>query len=102
MPNYLKMGMSDILDRARILTSKQVYGGVSAVTLSKVIDRPNSGNGSVSGGSSSNVGAFKGQCFRCGGPHMIRYCREQRVRCFRCNIVGHIASKCPEINSGNE
>ncbi|KAK7012931.1 hypothetical protein SK128_006575, partial [Halocaridina rubra] len=26
---------------------------------------------------------IKGQWFCCGGPHMIRYCKAQKVRCFR-------------------
>lgn len=97
LPNVLKLEMSDILDRARILTAKQgreqYSANISAVSVSKETDRKSN---------TSSNGQFKGQCFRCGGPHMIRHCKETKVRCFRCNEVGHVASKCPENNSGNE
>ena len=40
-------------------------------------------------------------CFKCGGPnHFARHCRvdakeKRSVKCYRCDEVGHMASKCP-------
>lgn len=93
VPNISKIEMSELISHARILSSKEP-SGVSAVTINTGSNReyvkPNSTN------------LFKGQCFRCGGPHMIRYCREQSIRCYKCNKIGHMANQCPEQVPGNE
>ena len=46
---------------------------------------------------------FIGKCFRCQGPHLMRYCKEPRpdVTCFRCGQVGHINRNCSPPQ-GNE
>ena len=41
-------------------------------------------------------GRFTGQCFRCGGLHMLKDCKEwpkPPVTCYRCGEKGHIVSK---------
>lgn len=42
---------------------------------------------------------FWGQCNHCGGPHMARFCKEQRVIvCYRCNKLAHMANQCEQGN----
>ena len=97
VPNVLTMEMSELISHARILSSKQ-QGGVVAVTAR----RGGEGSGGVRPENKPRPIQFKGQCFRCGGPHMIRDCKETKVRCFRCNKIGHVASRCQEQEAENE
>ena len=93
VPDVLGMKMDELISRARILSSKQ-QGVVSLSAVSvKTMDKG-------AGKSDTRPSQFRGQCFRCGGPHMIRSCKEP-VRCFRCDKTGHVASRCQEQISEN-
>ena len=83
--NILTVSMSEILSRARILAP----GKPKAVAAAAVTVKENSGTRACESRS------FKGQCYRCGGPHMIRFCKEKKsIVCHRCGKEGHIASRC--------
>lgn len=88
----MKMPMSDIIARARILCTKISETDVVAVGVQQ-------GTGSRM---DSDSHGFRGKCYRCGGSHPIRYCSEQRVRCFKCNKFGHIATNCEQFNKGEK
>ncbi|XP_068216319.1 uncharacterized protein [Palaemon carinicauda] len=73
LPNVMTMAMSELISHARILSSKH-QGGVVAVTVRK--------GGEGGGAKPENrvrPSQFKGQCFRCGGPHMIKDCKETQI-----------------------
>ncbi|KAK3884733.1 hypothetical protein Pcinc_011050 [Petrolisthes cinctipes] len=96
VPNILTMPMSEVVSHARILSAKS-SSGVTAVTVGND-HRPK-------GGEYREGGGFKGECFRCGGPHMARYCKEPRVViCYRCDKPRHMANRCTvsTSNQGNE
>ena len=84
--SIMTMPMFEIISRARILSSKNVEPGVAAVSL---------GNRHIGQVLPSKTGQrdIKIKCFSCGGANLIKNCTE-RVRCFKCNIFGHIASNC--------
>ncbi|KAF2352826.1 hypothetical protein FHG87_016415 [Trinorchestia longiramus] len=69
IPNAWKLEISELIAQARILTANQL-GGVAAVTVGEAVRERQSKTGS---------GQFRGQCFRCEGPHMIRNCNEQVI-----------------------
>ncbi|KAK4310191.1 hypothetical protein Pmani_018224 [Petrolisthes manimaculis] len=98
VPDVLTMDMSKLIDHARILASKQQGGTLAAVTIKKGGEVGNSGRLE----SKTRQFQFKGQCFRCGGPLMIKDCNETRVKCFRCKKFGHIVRRCQEQEAGNE
>ena len=80
--------MSDIISRARILSSKIFEQVVAAVSLR---NRP------IGQSSPSKTGhrEFKIKCIRCGGAHLIKN-HTERVGFFQCNKFGHIASNCEQ------
>ena len=101
VPDVFKFELSDLITRARVLTSNQEHNLVATVVHSSK-SRLQRGTSSQQADSSA-VNSFRGACYRCGGPHMARYCGKDKrgIVCFRCNEEGHIASRCPQ-NQGNE
>ena len=100
VPGITTMAMDEVISRARIFAGvSNTEAGVAAVVSQGGEHRRRKGQG---GGFGPGVGggAFKGQCFRCGGPHMVRDCKEPRV-CYSCNKPGHIANQC-DTHQGNE
>lgn len=97
------VSVSDLITRARVLVSGCSEGGQEVVAvaakgpsmMSRRYDPPSEASSSRRG-----VRDFKVQCFRCGGPHMARECREPRPRlvCYRCGKEGHIAIRCEQGN----
>ena len=111
IPDIGTMPMSTLIPRARILATRQV-SEVAAVAVkgagtgrAPVGARQNSVRSEELGmGSGREVFrpfGFRGKCYRCNGPHMMRDCKEPRppVTCFQCGMTGHIAVYC---NQGNE
>lgn len=97
------VAMDDLLVRARILTTGAGHGGkeVAALTTGGPAEATNKQfpRHPRVDERSSGIGElrwFRGHCFRCGGPHMVRECKEPRrgITCFRCGKTGHIASRC--------
>ena len=86
----LSKPVSELIDIARIFC-KTKADDEHVVAVAKGVDWPK--KDSVS----KPYKGFKGKCYRCGGPHLIKHC-EEKVKCFRCNKVGHIASHCDEKN----
>jgi len=45
------------------------------------------------------------KCYRCGGPHLLRFCKVPNYRerneivCWKCGIAGHVERNCPENNN---
>ena len=69
--NILTVSMSELLSRATILAP----GKPKAVSAAAVKIKENSGT------RTGESWSFKGQCYRFGGPHMIRFCKEKKGFC---------------------
>ena len=84
--------VSDLINVARIYcTCRNKCDDVHVTAVARVVETPKKDSGPSTGrGFKPNV---KVKCFRCGGPHFIKFC-EEKVRCFKCNNTGHIASQC--------
>ena len=92
--HILDSSLAEILTIARVLTAhKATIGAVAAVATN---GRPSwqEGRERASKTPPPGSGGFRGKCFECGGPHMVRYCTvksPRAIRCYRCGQEGHIA-----------
>ena len=77
-----------------------VAASVRPITDGKEVDKEyRSTGGSMERG---DTRVFKGQFYRCGGPHMMRFCRKRSdVICYNCGKPGHIAAYCKQEKQGN-
>lgn len=112
------MSVSALLGHARILTARRghVDVGVAAVAVQNEGGGQGlSGRGGVGvaavavrneegGRGSSGNSRRVVKCFGCGGPHLVRFCKSNGMRCFNCSEVGHMARNCPlaQSDQGNE
>lgn len=93
--DVLNLPMSNLIDRARILTNNVSRNFSAAVS-------------DVSENSGGKTRQFRGKCFRCEGPHMARFCPDKtKIICFKCGVDGHISTHCTndsrkQKSQGNE
>ena len=102
LPEIRTILMSDLIPKARILAARQspevavvaVKGAGSVMTRNDTRFEEQNRSRGISR-------SFKGRCFRCNGPHMIKDCKEPKppITCFKCGMIGHISTYC---NQGNE
>lgn len=105
--NVVKLSMSDVLTKARILTansdSKVAAAATNRPTMNTIGNGPRQRvyheDQTTDQSRPGEVRRFKGQCYRCGGPHMARFCKERRtVVCYKCGKEGHISPQCDQGN----
>lgn len=98
VPDVMEVQLSDLITRARIMTSNEQVNVVASVRSGVETGGQHNNNNSPAGS------RFKGACFRCGGPHMARFCTERKeIVCFKCGEEGHLARHCHKNqNQGNE
>ena len=103
--SVIEVGISELISRARILTSSKVSSGVVASATGLSREMSNTTWGVMK---SQQVSRQQKGCFKCGGPHRARNCHangegpgQREVICFRCQKSGHIASRCSEQIQGN-
>ena len=93
-----KMAMGDLIAKAKIFTSTRSTGSASAVAnvARRSFDaKPRQ----------TERGGFRGNCFRCEGPHMAKNIPDKKTSsCFSCGKEGHMSYNCPLKlkSSGNE
>ena len=102
LPNIKFMPICELIERARVFTSKlstaataHVYRDSQQSKNSNRSDiRPN-----IPMESNDRRGYFRGQCYRCGGPHMAKHCKDVKgIICYRCRQPGHISTQCQQGN----
>ena len=92
LSGVIKVEMSEIISRARILVANKSVNS-STIVAAAVGDA----NEDV-----PETRKFSGACYRCGGPHMAKFCRMKGrglIVCYRCNQTGHIASQCGSVQT---
>ena len=102
MHGMMKLAISDILTRARILVTNMASESTNFVNVATVRNSQQSRSEYVREKEGSR-GRYKGKCFNCGGPHMVRQCEKRmatvegkpREGCYLCNGA-HLARNCPE------
>ena len=104
--DFSAVTVGDLIARARTLAAGCSEGGREVAAVASRDSGPSS---PVSGrtprrlandGNGGPPREFKGRCFRCGGPHMVRDCKEPKplITCYRCGREGHIANRCVQGN----
>ena len=99
--NVVGTDMDEIISKARVLTTNRATGFEAAVIKEKVGEewlRPSAGGRTPSSRKSENR-TFRGKCFKCQGPHMVRDCKAD-VTCYRCRKLGYVARYCDQGNEG--
>lgn len=92
MASVNKLSLKDVVDRGRALMAEMIERPIDfvAVAEDKLDQVGTLGQNKVQGR----------RCFRCGGPHLIKFCKSKgEVVCWTCGQKGHISRNC---NSGNE
>lgn len=96
------IAMSDLVTKARVLATKKTENFTAVATKGMYMEKrqqtASQREDQVGGKWEARV--FKGRCFRCNGPHMIRECKEPKppIICYKCNKEGHISSRCDQGN----
>lgn len=106
IPTIDEISTSDLLARARVLTSKHIPK--QTMCAAGVVEAGDSGGVAGDIGLKSNnngISIYKSRvkCYRCGGPHTIRNCKVKNptITCFRCGKPGHIMAQCFDHEQGN-
>ena len=121
MDNIGGRPLKEVVDRARVLCGDRESGVASVAMRVASKDQPSRPDSTASGqsrnrpagrqhpseaatGNRSGGVVARGlrvRCYRCGGPHMVRFCTEGRALiCFRCGGEGHFAAEC-DSSPGN-
>ena len=102
-----KLTLPELVDRARVLLTELT--GIEKTLAAVSIGRSGVGERKPGGGSSASAPVVGSEprpgkarpmkCYRCGGPHMARYCPDKpKFECWSCGKEGHSAKYC---NQGN-
>ena len=90
--------LSQLVDRARVLLSETQM--VSKPLVAVAAGPPDIGHvAAVAGAETERRSGRTLRCFRCGGPHMIKYCQTKPTfKCWSCGAEGHLAKNCSQGN----
>lgn len=102
LAGIFEMEMSDIISRARVLTANKSAMGTMIAAAAHGDRYQGQGQGASQQYNREDTRSFRGMCYRCGGPHMAKFCKTKprgEIVCYRCNKPGHVAAQC---NQGNE
>lgn len=101
MSGVFEVELSDLISRARVLTANRA--GARMISAAAADESRPMVMTRTEASQRQRPHAFKGSCYRCGGPHMAKFCNnqvEKEIVCYRCNEVGHIASRCGHAGNG--